>query len=189
GNSERPGTEEVPMSSLRQPLPVKLVMSILTPTPGLIGEVLASMTARWGMLDYISPVMPFPYTDYYEAEMGKGIVRRFVSFGDLMAPEMLPHIKEETNTLEKQWSVERGRRVNIDPGYISAAQLILATGKGFAHRPYLGQGVYADLTLIYKDGAFQPLPWTYPDYRSEGMRSILTGIRRKYLEQLRIKHL
>lgn len=177
------------MSILRRPDLVKLVMSVMTPRPRAVDDILECLVQKWGTPDYISPVIPFAYTDYYEVEMGKDLVRRLIAFEVLLDPEMLPSVKVETNALEARWSSEKGRRsVNIDPGYLSAAHLILATGKGFGHRPYLGRGVYADLTLMYKDGGFQPLPWTYPDYRSEQMKDILGGIRRKYLEQLRYKN-
>ncbi len=79
------------------------------------------------------------------------------------------------------------RRVNIDPGYVSQAHLILATGKGYAHRPYLRDGIYADLTLMYRDRKFHSLPWTYPDYAGEEMIGMLDRIREKYTLQLRGK--
>jgi len=74
--------------------------------------------------------------------------------------------------------------VNIDPGYVAAAHLILATGKGYDHRPYLRSGIYADLTLVYRAGAFRPLPWTYPDYAAPETLAIIQSVRRKYLGQL-----
>ena len=77
--------------------------------------------------------------------------------------------------------------MNIDPGYIAKAHLILATGKGYSHRPYLRDGIYADLTLIYCNKAFQSLPWTYPDYAGEEMIGIFTRIRDKYVLQVKGK--
>ena len=79
---------------------------------------------------------------------------------------MLPEIKLTTNRLEEQWATPEGnRRINIDPGYLCLQHVVLATTKGYTHRPYLRDGIYADLTLIYRDKSFQPLEWTYPDYR------------------------
>ncbi len=62
---------------------------------------------------------------------------------------------------------------------------MLATGKNYLHRIYLGRGVYADLTLIYEKGGFQPLPWTYPDYASPEVRAVLALMRERLLDQLR----
>jgi len=87
--------------------------------------------------------------------------------------------------IEKALSLENRRQANLDPGYIARGHLILATGKACAHRPYLRAGIYADLTLLYTKGDFQPLAWTYPDYGEERMRSICKKIRETYLFQLR----
>jgi len=102
----------------------------------------------------------------------------------LIKREELVGIKIFTNELEKVFSVEGKRRVNIDPGYVAHEHLILATGKAYYHRPYLGGGVYADLTLVYREGEFKPMEWTYPDYRTEEMRSIFKKIRAKYMVDL-----
>jgi hypothetical protein len=173
------------LSKPREPKPVKLVTSIFSPQGDLIGEALASLSERYGSPDYISGFLPFDYTDYYGPEMGSPLVRRLASFEALVKPEVLPDVKLFANGIENRLSYQEKRRVNIDPGYVTEYHLILATGKGYAHRPYLRDGIYADLTLIYRNGAFCPLEWTYPDYASEGVVRILTKIREKYILQLR----
>lgn len=173
------------MSQPKEPRPVKLVASIFSPRKELIGEALRLMSEEFGSTDYLSRFIPFDYTDYYREEMGWPLVRRFVSFEGLIDPSFLPEVKLFTNGLEGHFASAGRRGVNVDPGYLSEFHLILATGKGFAHRPYLRDGVYADLTLIYRDKAFRPLEWTYPDYRSKETIDILTKLRRKYVFQLK----
>ena len=137
-------------------------------------------------MDFVSEPLPFDFTDYYEREMGKGLWRRMVSFGPLIGPEQLGAVKRWANTQEGQTlNEEKGRRVNIDPGYLAASKFILATGKDYTHRIYLGGGIYADLTLIFQKGSFSPLPWTYPDYASEPLLGILNLLRKHYLWQLK----
>jgi hypothetical protein len=88
--------------------------------------------------------------------------------------------------MEARFPNERGgRKVNIDPGYLAASKFILATGKDYSHRIYLGKGIYGDLTLIVQKGAFTPLPWTYPDYASQPLIGLLNLLRQRYLWQLR----
>ncbi len=165
---------------------VKLVASILYSEREILPAVLEALVEAYGITDYISSPQPFLYTDYYSREMGPSLERVFVSFEKLIRPEALPEIKLRTNELEKAFSPGGGGRiVNIDPGYISPAHLILATGKGYTHRPYLREGIYADLTLIYCDKSFQTLPWTYPDYGEEETREMLKRIRAKYIMQLK----
>jgi Domain of unknown function (DUF4416) len=165
---------------------VKLVLSVFAVSTEQLNETISELSALYGQADFISEQMPFDYTDYYSPEMGGALVRRFLSMEKLIRPEVLPDIKLATNELEQK-SASRGRRqVNIDPGYLSKAHLILATGKGYTHRPYLRDGIYADLTLIYQGKKFCVLPWTYPDYADERQLTMLSGIREKYLLQLRM---
>ncbi len=143
------------------------------------------MEKSFGRLEYLSGLMQFDQTDYYEAEMGKGLVRRFAAFSDLIAPDKLPEIKLTTNMIEKKLSKNKKRTVNIDPGLLSAERVVLATGKNYSHRIYLGQGIYADLTLIYKGGEFLPLQWTYPDYVSSEILGMFSILRGRYIEKVK----
>ncbi len=118
--------------------------------------------------------------------MGRDLVRRFLDMEKLIQPEQLPDIKLTTNEMENKSAAQSQRKINIDPGYISKAHLILATGKSYTHRPYLRDGIYADLTLIYQGKKFCSLPWTYPDYADEKQLVMLGKIREKYLLQLRM---
>lgn len=176
------------MSNPHPPGEVKLVMSLLYGQEKDFQGAAQALVEKYGPVDLISEPLPFSFTDYYTPEMGKNLQRRLVSFSPLISPDLLVEIKLWTNELEKKFCNEvGGRRVNIDPGYVAAAKFILATGKDYSHRIYLGQGIYGDLTLIYKKGSFQPLPWTYPDYASFPLLDLLNLVRRKYLWQVKIK--
>ncbi len=166
---------------------VKLIASLFSGDGGPIGDALEALSEEYGRADFISAPIPFDYTDYYAKEFGGSLIRRFVAFERLIRPETLPEVKLWTNALEQRLSREGRRGVNIDPGYLARAHLILATGKGYTHRPYLRDGIYADVTLMYRDGKFHPLPWTYPDYAGGEMIGMLVRIREKYVLQLRGK--
>ena len=173
------------MSQPKHSEPVKLISSIFSNNKDLLNITIKELSNKFGNIDYISKFVLFDYTDYYEKEMGAPLFRRFISFETLLNPEMLPDIKQYTNKIEERFLKEEKRQVNIDPGYLSQAHLILATGKAYTHRPYLRNGIYADLTLIYTNNNFQSLDWTYPDYAGEIIIGILNIIRKKYLMQLR----
>jgi hypothetical protein len=172
------------MSKPQEPKPAKLFVSVISAAPERITRVLVELAERYGPMDFVSAVLPFDYTDYYYAEMGMPLWRRFASFVPLVGQDDLVRIKAETNELEGKMSEGGRRSVNIDPGYLLAERLVLATGKNCAHRIYLDRGIYADLTLVFHQKAYQPLPWTYPDYRDEGVRGWLGVLRQKYLLQL-----
>ncbi len=173
------------MGKIKEPLPVKLIASIFAASGELLEEAGVRLSQEFGPIDYESELLPFDHTAYYAAEFGEGLKRRFVAFEEVVHPGKLAEIKLLTNALEMEWVLEGKRRINIDPGYISHSKLVLATTKNHAHRIYLGQGIYAEVTLHFRDGAFRAWPWTYPDYASPPLIAIFNHIRALYVKQLR----
>jgi hypothetical protein len=174
------------MSLPRPPAPAKLVIGVLLKERSLFEELARRLASRFGPPDMISPWLPFGYTSYYAKEMGAPLLRRVAAFSELIAQDGLAAIKGATNALEEEYRTESGRRVNIDPGYLLLERFVLATGKNFSHRIYLGGGIYADLTLVFRKGRFQPLPWTYPDYADRPLSDFLLGVRRRYAAGLKM---
>ncbi len=145
-----------------------------------------SLQGVFGRVDALSQRFPFDQTEYYREEMGSPLFRWFITFTKLISMTALPEIKLATNDLEEKYSIPEGkRRMNIDPGYFCQAHVVLATTKGYTHRPYLRDGIYADLTLIFRDKSFRPLEWTYPDYRQEAIILLFNQFRKRYLEDLK----
>lgn len=169
----------------REPKPAKYTASIIGISDDLIHNVLEILIERLGEIDLKSDLMPFDWTRYYEREMGPNLMRRFVSFRELKRRDELINVKLWTNHVELAFSSSGKRMVNIDPGYVTQHHLILATTKEAPHRPYLGKGIFADITLLYRNGRFEPLPWTYPDYASQNIRAFFEKVRKVYLEKLR----
>jgi hypothetical protein len=155
------------LAEIHAPLRVKPLCSILFTPDIAVDSVVQRLQLTIGSTDEESPVFDFCFTRYYEDEMGAGLRKLFVSFQDLILPDELPDLKLRTRSLETDWCVEGKRRVNLDPGYISNAKLVLASTKDFAHRLYLGRGVYGDVQLRYMHGQFVCSDWTYPDYRTD----------------------
>jgi hypothetical protein len=175
------------MSVPQTPLPAKLVIGIFTAAPKIIQSVVAEFKSRFGPIDLVSSWMNFDFTHYYDSEMGSPLFRRLFAFRLLIAQDDLPAIKLTTNKIERHCSQKGRRRVNIDPGYLVHERFVLASGKNFSHRIYMGAGIYADLTLIYQKGSFQKLPWTYPDYADQAMICFLDQVRRKFILDLKLK--
>lgn len=167
------------------PLAVKPVVSLILARPDLTGPVLRRLMEYWGPVDLVGPVWPFTATGYYAPEMGGDLWRCLASFLHLAGPAHLPEGKIFSNAIERRFAVGGRRLVNIDPGYVARERLVLATGKNYAHRLYLGQGIYGDLTLLAGSGGFHALSWSYPDYAAGSVPDLLAVIRRKYLWQLK----
>lgn len=168
------------MSERALPSKVKLFFSVLANNIENLNVVVEKLANLYGKIDFESEIMPFDFTDYYEKEFGKGLIRKLFSFKKLIFPDELVDVKLKAYEIEQKMTIENKRLVNIDPGYLSLARVVLSTGKDFTHRIYLNQGVYADLTLIYKKGkGYISLPWTYPDYASEKFLTIFNSLRRE----------
>jgi len=173
------------MSQPKAPPKVKLIASIFALDEEYITGAIQDLSDLFGPIDWISELIPFNRTKYYEREMGWPLIRRFISFEMLVDPGDIADIKLKTNRLETKYSIDNKRCVNIDPGYVALERLVLATGKNYTHRIYLKDGIYADLTLIFQKGSFSPLPWTYPDYKEEKIIQWFNKVREKYKDQLR----
>ena len=173
------------MSEPQSPRPAKLIISLLMKDKGILSSLAKDLEELFGPFDILSAWLPFEYTSYYEPEMGGPLFRRLVVFKKLIKQSSLADIKLKTNDLETALSSDRKRSVNIDPGYLLLERFVLATGKNFTHRIYIGRKIYADLTLIYQKGGFKTLPWTYPDYSDDTMLAFLEKVRMKYILDLK----
>jgi Domain of unknown function (DUF4416) len=180
------------MGAIRQFTPVKLFVGVLVANSKFIPQVEERLIAAFGVIDHRSGVITFDFTNYYEAEMGDIIDRIFFSFERLIEANQLPEIKRQTNQLEtdlapilKTSATNVKRPVNLDPGYIEQAKVILASTKNFYHRIYLGQGIFGEVTMHFRNNTYQFFPWTYPDYQSKDYQEFFLKMRQVLRNQLR----
>lgn len=176
------------MAAPRPHRPVKLIVGLLGGDVDLLRRTRQLLARRYGPVDLESDLWPFDDTDYYRDEMGPGLMRLFVSFERLIRPDALAQIKLETNRMETSIAEDAllrdiVRPVNIDPGYVDLGKLVLATTKNHAHRVYLSDGIYAEVTLRYSDGGWQPWPWTYPDFSRAEYHAFFERVRRRLKDQ------
>lgn len=163
--------------------PVKLVVGFIFKDIQAFNQAKLLLVRRFGKIDFVSPALPFNLTDYYREEFGDGLSRVFLSFHKLIRLEQIAEIKILTNNIERKLSFQNKRRVNIDPGYLDLAKLVLASTKDYVHRIYLDKGIYAETTLFYQGKSFQSWQWTYPDFRTKEYIDIFNQIREMYAEQ------
>ena len=174
------------MRPFHHPVPARLVFSILATTWEFWPELKRDLENEFGPVASSLGPFPFIWTDYYNAELGGPPERRFISFQRLVPQDHLATIKLRALELEKLWArTDGGRRCNLDPGLLSHDRFVLASVKNYTHRIYLGHGVFADLTLIYRKGAWRILDWTYPGYADKNMLDHLTVLRQAYGEEIK----
>ena len=169
---------------------MKLICGIMASQERTIHRSEERLSQMYGNPDSRSPLFSFDFTDYYEKQMGKNLKRKFLSFQNLIEPERLSTIKKNTNTMEEEIRVDfqsDHRIVNLDPGYLTSASLIMATAKDFSHRIPLEDGIYAHLEFLFGRDEVRTLDWTYPDFKSKDYQAYFLDVRRLYLSQLKTK--
>ncbi len=177
------------MWEVNEPKPVKLIIGILAADENSLQAGLESTIGLFGARDLTSQVFGFTQTEYYKEQTGDNILRQFVSFDKLIDPGELSKIKLKTNGIEqklaKKLALPFPRPVNLDPGMIEPAKLILASTKNFSHRIYIGDNIYAELTLSYCKGEWESYKYTFPDYRETRYHGFFSRVRDRLVEQLR----
>ena len=171
------------MGKITTPQKVKLFIGIILKNESLSGPLTKQLCLEFGRIDFESNYLNFDYTDYYEKEIGVNLKRKFVSFENLIPPGKIAKIKNTTNKIESRFSENKNRRVNLDPGYLNDAKMILVTTKDYSHRLYLKNGIYAEVTLSFSKNSFRAHPWAYPDYQSKEYIELFNRMRRIFMRQ------
>ena len=161
----------------KKPEPVRLFIGMLSRDQKLFSAAANILTKKFGPVLLESEIIPFEFTDYYTPEMGENLWRKFVAFKRMVSPEKLASIKLFTNHLEETYSQNKKRRINLDPGLLTPARVILASTKDFSHRIYLKSGIYAEITFLFHKKGFEFLSWTYPDYQTEPYLKFFSALR------------
>lgn len=159
--------------------------------PELLDRV-PTLLEAFGPVALVSPRFAFTETDYYAGSMGIDLEKQLFAFRDLVPADRLADIKLRTNAMEERIAAERtydvARPLNLDPGLLDAGKLVLASTKDHAHRVYIGRGIFAEVTLHFRNHDWRPWPWTYPDYLRAETLGFLHEARRYFRErQSRVK--
>lgn len=166
--------------------PVKLFVVTLHRDPAILESVTSELIELFGPIDWQSEDFPFDVTDYYEKEMGSGLLRRFLSFQNLILPDGIADIKIRTNELENKYRKESKRQINLDPGYLDTYKVVLASTKFGGQKILIGKGIYADMTLVMYKGQWEGFAWGFPDFKSRRYDAVLSKIRDLYKSMGRV---
>lgn len=177
------------MGAILPPKPVLPIVAAASRYATALGWARDKLAERFEADVMLSPPFSFHQTDYYEATMGRNLKKQFLVPLQLVTPEQLADWKIEMNAWEDEYQANHdgpeSRALNLDPGYLSEDKLVLASTKNHAHRIYLQQGIYAEITLQYRAKQWQACPWTYPDYREEAFHAFFDIGRNRLRRMLR----
>ena len=160
--------------------PVKLFFGLLARDETVLREVTERLVRYFSPVAHETKPQLFQHSNYYEEEMGQYLLRQWIAMEKPVFMGELDGFKIHTNRLEKLWTDDGGaRRVNIDPGYVTLAKVVLATTKDYSHRIYVGGGIYEEVTLHYQSSSdrYEPWPWTYPDYCTAEANDFFMSVR------------
>ena len=161
--------------------PVLLIVAACSRYASALAWARQQMPRHFGEVLLESDSFPFTETDYYLQSMGADLHKQFLAFATKVDPATLAAIKHQTNRWEARYAEQsehpESRPLNLDPGYITRAKLVLASTKDHAHRIYLQDGIYAEVTLSFRKGAWRSFDWTYPDYRRADFQNFFTRCR------------
>jgi hypothetical protein len=169
------------MGAISPPHPVLLLIAVSSRYNAALDWARERITEEFGPLGAVSPAFDFTETDYYTATMGSDLKKQFVVAREPVDPGRLPAIKRLTNKWEADYAAAAShpepRPLNLDPGNLTLAKLVLASTKDHAHRIYLADGIYAEVTLSYRGKQWHAFDWTYPDYRRADFQQFFTEAR------------
>ncbi|MCJ7681016.1 MAG: DUF4416 family protein [Candidatus Aminicenantes bacterium] len=176
----------MPASSFK---PVLYVCGIIAGTDTLVEQGKETLRSYFGEISAESPRVSFDYTDYYTREMGGPLYRRFIAFERLGEAENLAEAKIRSIRMEEELRLKNGadaRVVNLDPGFMTAAALFMATTKDFAHRVPLRDGIYSHLELMFGKNDVRYLEWTYPDFKTGAYDAFFLDLRQSFLKRWKL---
>lgn len=162
---------------------------------GVLDQVAARVVARYGPLHPhgTSAVSPFPDTVAYRKTMGSSLLRRFFVLARRWPQDGLAAVKRAAIAIEDEIAAEVTnppapastcrveRPVNVDPGLIDGSRVILASTRDRPHRLYRGDGIWEEVTLVWRDGEYHALPWTYPDFTRAEYHEFFARFRAEFL--------
>ena len=179
------------MGQIHPPSPALLFTAAFSRHEAALDWARQQAIAAWGPLLAQSPIFDFSQTDYYTASMGPGLLKTFFAFDRPFDPAELPQIKLQSNRWEDEFAASAGlaesRPLNLDPGYIALGKLVLASTKDHAHRIYLANGIYAEVTLYYSHHEWRDRDWTFPDYRRADYQQFFTQCRDALYQRINAK--
>jgi hypothetical protein len=155
------------MGKVMAPEPAVLFVGALYSDTEIFKRSKEILEQNFGDILLESPSTVWDYSYYYKDELGWPLFRQFIFFKDLIDPGTLSDFKLKTNEIEDALSSKGKRHINLDPGYLTLSKIVLASTKNYAHRIYLGKGIYGEVTLIFRNGVYNPHDFTYRDYRDK----------------------
>ena len=172
------------MAQIKPVTKVKLLIGAMYKEKEILDKTIGMLKERFGVIESTLEYS-FDFTDYYEEETGKELKKQLLIFKVLIDRELLADIKNWTNEIEGMFSEKDKRKINLDPGYLTMHNVVLASAKEMPHKIYIGKGMFGDVVLEYKSKSFQHSNHTFPDFKSDKVKEFLNKARENYKKEIK----
>ena len=123
----------------------------------------------------------FNFTSHYEDEFGSNLKKIIIIFDNKINKKDLVEIKNKTADIEKNYSIDGKRKINIDPGYFNGKEVVLASFKRKRFKEDLGNNIFVHKVLEIENWNFKEFFHTFPDFKSKLVQDFFLTIIKQYL--------
>ncbi len=123
----------------------------------------------------------------YIQELGDGLITIIYIFLNNISKKELLKCKYLTMNFEKHNQSENGRIINLNPGFINRDGVFLISHKYRSRRKYLGDNIWYEKQLNYKNLLLHTKDYTFPELsdpiRLEHLNSFFISMFKKYYKK------
>ena len=150
----------------------RLFLAIMHRDEEILQDAVSELETEFGEAVSKSAEYNFNFTDYYKDEFGYGLKKRIYAFGAKINKADLVETKILCSLIELRFSDDDdGKRViNIDPGYFSEKEAVLASFKEKDFKENLGDGVFAHKVLEFNGNKINDFFHTFADFKSKAVQ-------------------
>lgn len=160
---------------------VKFFVAVLYSKKEIYDKTILLLKEKFGEIIIEGKPYDFDFTDYYSEEMGKDLLKRFVVFKKEIDKKELSQIRKVTGEIEDKFRVNVKRQINLDPGYISDKEVVLASVKKKDFKENIGNGIFAHKIYSFENNKVKIFFHTFPDYKVEENKKFFLDIKNKFL--------
>ena len=142
---------------------MKLIFAVMYNSIDVFNSFRDKLILKYGKIIAESAEYDFNFTNYYEKEFGKNLKKKIIVFEKDISKEEIAKIKKEIGILEG----ERGsRKINIDPGFVSAGGVFLASDKKGAFKEKI-EDIFLHKVIGFSSGKSEVYKHTFADYKQD----------------------
>ena len=152
-----------------------LFMAIMYSSEDVFTKTKNDLISKYGEVKAEGSSYAFSFTDYYEKEMGSNLKKKFLIFNKEISKQDLIDIKLFITEIEEKYSINNKRTINIDPGYLSSKEFVLATFKQRSFKEKIHDKVWLHKVLEFDGNNIKHFFHTFADYKDKNNQKFIVS--------------